>query len=103
MERGHQRRGNGVGILIDTNVLLDFYHPTNDDLKELEKRTVLLQKNRLPFWLSEQVGEEDLKADRTIRKLFASTQHCRRVNYSFWATLPITVTWRWYGISTDLG
>jgi hypothetical protein len=45
-------------VFIDTNILLSFYHLTNDDLEELKKLAVLLQQNTITLHVTEQVTEE---------------------------------------------
>lgn len=45
-------------IFIDTNVLLSFYHLTNDDLEELKKLVVLLQQKTVTLYITDQVVAE---------------------------------------------
>ncbi len=47
-----------TNVFIDTNVLLSFYHLTSDDLEELNKLAVLLERNEITLWLTEQVKSE---------------------------------------------
>jgi predicted nucleic acid-binding protein len=47
-----------VNLFIDTNVFLSFYHLSNDDLEEIHKLTVLLEKGDVVLWLPEQVKDE---------------------------------------------
>lgn len=45
-------------LFIDTNVFLSFYHLTGDDLEELRKLTILLEKGDLTLYLPTQVVDE---------------------------------------------
>jgi len=47
-----------MNIFIDTNVFLSFYHFSNDDLEELKKLGVLLEKGKVKLFLPEQVIQE---------------------------------------------
>jgi hypothetical protein len=47
-----------INLFIDTNVLLSFYHLTNDDLEELSKLAVLLRNRQVQLFLPEQVADE---------------------------------------------
>ncbi len=47
-----------MNIFIDTNVFLSFYHLTNDDLEELRKLFVLLEKDEIALFLPSQVVDE---------------------------------------------
>jgi predicted nucleic acid-binding protein len=47
-----------VNLFIDTNVFLSFYHLSNDDLEEIHKLTVLIEKREVTLWLTEQVKDE---------------------------------------------
>lgn len=47
-----------MNLFIDTNVFLSFYHLSNDDLEEIHKLTVLLDKGEIKLWLPEQVIDE---------------------------------------------
>ena len=47
-----------MDLFIDTNVILSFYHLTSDDLEELRKLTVLLQRKRVKLSLTDQVVSE---------------------------------------------
>lgn len=49
---------SSMDLFIDTNILLAFYHFSSDDLEELWKLAVLLQKGRLRLLLPEQVRDE---------------------------------------------
>ncbi len=42
-------------VFIDTNILLSFYHLTNDDLEELNKLSVLLKQKTVTLYLTDQV------------------------------------------------
>jgi predicted nucleic acid-binding protein len=63
-----------VNLFIDTNVFLSFYHLTNDDLEEIHKLTVLIEKKEVTLWLTEQVKDEfkrnrENKISDAIKKL----------------------------------
>lgn len=45
-------------VFIDTNILLSFYHLTNDDLEELKKLAVLLQQKTITLYVTDQVVAE---------------------------------------------
>jgi len=45
-------------IFIDTNVFLSFYYFTSDDLEELKKLIVLIEKSQAKLWLPSQVEIE---------------------------------------------
>ncbi len=47
-----------LNLFIDTNILLSFYHLTSDDLEELKKLSVLLNKKRVRLFVPEQVIDE---------------------------------------------
>lgn len=47
-----------VNLFIDTNILLSFYHFTSEDLEELKKLAVLLQKEEVRLFLPRQVVDE---------------------------------------------
>lgn len=47
-----------MNLFIDTNVFLSFYHLSNDDLEEIHKLVVLLDKGDLKLWLPLQVKDE---------------------------------------------
>ncbi len=47
-----------MNLFIDTNVFLSFYHLSNDDLEEIHKLAVLLDKGDVKLWLPEQVKDE---------------------------------------------
>lgn len=47
-----------MNVFIDTNVFLSFYHLTNDDLEELRKLKVLLEKGSLALHLPDQTVDE---------------------------------------------
>ncbi len=48
-------------LFIDTNIFLSFYHLTNDDLEELRKLSVLIEKGQITLYLTEQVKSEYLR------------------------------------------
>lgn len=63
-----------MNLFIDTNVFLSFYHLSNDDLEEIHKLTVLLEKGDVVLWLPEQVKDEfkrnrEYKVSDAIKKL----------------------------------
>jgi predicted nucleic acid-binding protein len=43
---------------IDTNILLSFYHLSNDDLEELKKLAVLIQQKSVTLYLTDQIAAE---------------------------------------------
>jgi len=47
-----------VNLFIDTNVFLSFFHLSNDDLEEIHKLAVLIEKGDVALWLTEQVKDE---------------------------------------------
>lgn len=47
-----------MNVFIDTNVFLSFYHLTNDDLEELRKLKVLLEKGNVALHLPNQTVDE---------------------------------------------
>lgn len=47
-----------INLFIDTNILLSFYHLTGEDLEELKKLAVLLQKEEVRLYLPGQVIDE---------------------------------------------
>jgi len=47
-----------MNLFIDTNVFLSFYHLTSDDLEELRKLTVLIEKRIITLFLPDQVVDE---------------------------------------------
>lgn len=47
-----------MNLFIDTNVLLSFYHLTSDDLEELRKLSVLIDKGKIKLILPRQVVNE---------------------------------------------
>lgn len=49
---------NQMNVFIDTNVFLSFYHLTNDDLEELRKLRVLLEKGNVVLHLPNQTVDE---------------------------------------------
>lgn len=63
-----------MNLFIDTNVFLSFYHLSNDDLEEIHKLTVLIEKNEIILWVTEQVKDEfkcnrENKISEAIKKL----------------------------------
>jgi len=63
-----------MNLFIDTNVFLSFYHLTSDDLEELRKLSVLLEKGDINLFLTDQVFEEfkrnrENKIAEAIKKL----------------------------------
>lgn len=63
-----------MNLFIDTNIFLSFYHLTNDDLEELHKLIVLLEKGDVILWLPEQVQDEfirnrEVKISDALKKL----------------------------------
>ena len=47
-----------MNLFIDTNVLLSFYHLASDDLEELRKLSVLIDKDKIKLLLPRQVVNE---------------------------------------------
>jgi hypothetical protein len=47
-----------VNLFLDTNVWLSFYHYSNDDLEELRKLIVLIDKEKVKLHLPDQVKDE---------------------------------------------
>jgi len=47
-----------MNLFIDTNIFLSFYHFSSDDLEEIQKLSVLLDKKDVVLWLPEQVKDE---------------------------------------------
>ncbi len=47
-----------MNLFIDTNILLSFYHLTNDDLEELRKLSALINSNKINLLLPKQVVNE---------------------------------------------
>ncbi|MEH2475949.1 putative nucleic acid-binding protein [Nitrobacteraceae bacterium AZCC 2161] len=45
-------------LFIDTNVFLSFYHLTNEDIEELKKLVVLIDKGQITLLLTDQVKDE---------------------------------------------
>jgi predicted nucleic acid-binding protein len=61
-------------LFIDTNVFLSFFHLSNDDLEEIHKLAVLIEKKEIKLWLTEQVEDEflrnrEVKIQDAIKKL----------------------------------
>ncbi|HAU1484601.1 TPA: hypothetical protein F8R85_15650 [Legionella pneumophila] len=47
-----------MNLFIDTNVFLSFYQYSNDDLEEMKKLVVLIEKKKVTLWLTENVKDE---------------------------------------------
>lgn len=63
-----------MNLFIDTNVFLSFFHLSNDDLEELHKLAVLIEKGEVTLWLPEQVKDEfkrnrENKVSDAVKKL----------------------------------
>lgn len=63
-----------MNLFIDTNVFLSFFHLTNDDLEEIHKLAVLLEKGDVILWLPFQVKDEfcrnrENKISEALKKL----------------------------------
>ncbi len=63
-----------MNLFIDTNVFLSFYHLSNDDLEEIHKLAILIEKGEVVLWLPEQVKDEffrnrESKVSEAVRKL----------------------------------
>lgn len=50
-----------MNLFIDTNIFLSFYHLTSEDLEEIRKLAVLIDKGDIVLWLPQQVEEEYLR------------------------------------------
>jgi predicted nucleic acid-binding protein len=55
-----------INVFIDTNVLLDFYHLSNDDLEELNKLIVAIDESEITLFFTDQVVDE-FKRNREIK------------------------------------
>lgn len=53
-----RQRSKHDDLFIDTNVFLSFYHLSSDDLEELRKLAVLLDKKKVTLWIPKQVMDE---------------------------------------------
>lgn len=63
-----------MNLFIDTNVFLSFFHLSNDDLEEIHKLAVLIDKGDVTLWLTEQVKNEfkrnrESKISDAVKKL----------------------------------
>ncbi|MBD3653281.1 PIN domain-containing protein [Kangiella sp.] len=63
-----------MNLFIDTNVFLSFFHLSNDDLEEIHKLAVLIEKGDVTLWLTEQVKDEfkrnrESKISEALKKL----------------------------------
>jgi len=63
-----------MNIFIDTNIYLSFYHLSDEDLEEIRKLSVLLEREEVWFWLPQQVKDEffrnrENKAQDAIKRL----------------------------------
>ena len=47
-----------MNVFLDTNIFLSFYHLTNDDLEELLKLKVMLEKKNVVLFLPTQIMDE---------------------------------------------
>ncbi len=47
-----------MNLFIDTNIFLSFYHLTSDDLEELKKLSVLIDKEEITLFITDQVIDE---------------------------------------------
>lgn len=61
-------------LFIDTNILLSFYHFTNDDLEELRKLIVLLREKQVTLYVTGQLQDEfernrDSKISDALKRL----------------------------------
>jgi hypothetical protein len=50
--------GGKVDLFLDTNIWLSFYHFSNDDLEELRKLVVLIEKEKVTLRVTDQVVDE---------------------------------------------
>ena len=56
MKYGIVEEKNGTHLFIDTNVLLNFYAFSNDDLQELEKLIRILKTKVVKLYITQQAG-----------------------------------------------
>ena len=68
-------------MFIDTNVFLTFYHFSNDDLEELRKLRVLLEREEVVLYLPQQVVEEFWR--NREGKIFDALKNLRSQKLSF--------------------
>lgn len=47
-----------MNLFIDTNVMLSFYHLTDDDIEELKKLVALVKHGKITLWSTSQIGDE---------------------------------------------
>ncbi|MBA3537167.1 MAG: DUF4935 domain-containing protein [Tatlockia sp.] len=47
-----------MNLFIDTNIFLSFFHLSKDDLEEIHKLTILLERNEIILWTPKQVIDE---------------------------------------------
>lgn len=63
-----------MNLFIDTNIFLSFFHLSSDDLEEIHKLAVLIDKGQVTLWLTAQVKDEffrnrENKISDAIKKL----------------------------------
>lgn len=52
------RERESMNLFIDTNIYLNFYHFTNEDIEELKKLTVAIKSRKILLFITEQVKRE---------------------------------------------
>ncbi|WP_108397815.1 PIN domain-containing protein [Devosia submarina] len=63
-----------LNLFIDTNVFLNFFHFSGEDLEELKKLTVLIDEGEIALWLPKQVCDEfHRNRDGKIKDAMAGT------------------------------
>ncbi|HAT8643592.1 PIN domain-containing protein [Legionella pneumophila] len=67
-----------MNLFIDTNIFLSFFHFTNDDLEEIRKLEVLIDKKEVVLWLPEQVKNEFYR--NRENKLFDTIKKIKELN-----------------------
>ncbi len=63
-----------MNLFIDTNIFLSFFYLTSDDLEELKKLIVLLERGKVSLFITDQVKQEfernrEIKIVGTLKKL----------------------------------
>lgn len=51
-------RGVATNLFIDTNIFLDFYHLSGEDIEQLHKLTALLESGSLKLFITNQLCDE---------------------------------------------
>ncbi|SMN15016.1 hypothetical protein CRYPA_1105 [uncultured Candidatus Thioglobus sp.] len=63
-----------MNLFIDTNIFLSFFHLSNNDLEEIHKLAILIEKGDVTLWITEQVKDEfrrnrESKISDAVKKL----------------------------------